>query len=103
MYLLAGHGAKQGAVGGVFVGLLKSFIEKLESSGAVAPSSDDDLEPMPPALAAAEAAIEEAIRQRQLADRRSPVPTAAYAGPERRSPVSDRRGRGTEFGRRTRG
>jgi hypothetical protein len=99
VHLLASRGAKQGAVGGVFVGLLKSFIEKLESSGAVAPSSDDDIEPLPPALAAAEAAI----RQRQLADRRSPAPLSVYAGPERRSSAPDRRGRGTEFGRRTRG
>ena len=89
-------------MGAFLVGLLNSLIKKLEVSGAVAPSTDDEPDPMPPAHAAAEAAIEEAIRQRRLADRRSPVPIAGYSGPERRSPASDRRLRGTEFGRRTR-
>ena len=85
--------------------ILRTFIEKLETSGAVAPSAADELEPLTPAMAAAEAAIEAAIRQRQaseqrsreMADRRvSDAP--GYIGPERRA--GDRRKAG--FGRRER-
>lgn len=85
--------------------ILRTFIEKLETSGAVVPSAADELEPLRPPLAAAEAAIEEAIRQRQAseqrraetADRRvSDAP--GYIGPERRA--GDRRKTG--FGRRER-
>jgi hypothetical protein len=81
------------------VSILRTFIEKLETSGAVVPSAVDELEPLRPPLAAAEAAIEEAIRQRQAetADRRvSDAPV--YIGPERRA--GDRRKTG--FGRRER-
>ncbi len=88
------------------MGILRTFIEKLETTGAVEPSTSDDPEPPTPALAAAEAAIEEAIRQRQSGERRDTdaedrrVGTGVpYTGPERRS--GDRR-KGGSFGRRTR-
>lgn len=96
------------------MGILRTFIEKLETSGAVAPSDSDDPEPITPPLAAAEAAIQEAIRLRQAGglpvaeDRRDPaVPDrrveAVPAVPaERRGPVADRRSKGPAFGRRTR-
>jgi hypothetical protein len=96
------------------VGLLKSFIEKLETTGAVAPSESDDPEPLTPALAAAEAAIQEAIRKRQSGEtsadverRMSPLPdrrqqTGVAVPVERRGNGPDRRSKGPAFGRRTR-
>jgi hypothetical protein len=96
------------------VGLLRTFIEKLQTTGAVAPSESDDPEPLAPALAAAEAAIQEAIRKRQsgetsaeierrttdLPDRRRQEGVAVPV--ERRGTATDRRSKGPAFGRRTR-
>lgn len=88
------------------MGLLRTLIEKLETTGAVDPSVSDELEPITPAMAAAQAAIDEAIRQRQAEDRRDGSvadrragDSAGYTGPERRT--GDRR-KGAGFGRRTR-
>lgn len=88
--------------------MLRSFIEKLETSGAVVASDAQELAPPPPPLAAAEAAIEEAIRRLQASDcrdtrvseRRDPN-GPAYEGQERRQ-SGERRGKGLSFGRRTR-
>jgi hypothetical protein len=95
------------------VGLLRTFIETLATTGAVAPSESDDPEPLPQPLAAAEAAMQEAIRKHQarapsadterrvtdLPDRRK-VRTAVSV--ERRGAAPDRRSKGQAFGRRTR-
>lgn len=88
------------------MGLLRTLIAKLETTGAVDPSVSDEPEPITPAMAAAQAAIDEAIRKRQaeerrdgsIADRRT-GDSAGYSGPERRT--GDRR-KGAGFGRRTR-
>jgi len=87
------------------VGLLRTLIEKLETTGAVAAPIVDEPDAPPTTLAAAQAAIDEAIRQRQLDERRAAdggdprvVTSATYTGPERRA--SDRRRSG--FGRRSR-
>jgi hypothetical protein len=88
------------------VGILRKLINKLETSGAVVADDSDDPEPLKPALAAAEAAIEEAIRKRRAVEQRSHEghdrrvsDDPGYMGPERR--VGDRR-KGGSFGRRTR-
>lgn len=87
------------------MGLLRNLIGKFNAG---ADPLDEAGEPQPgEALAAAQAAIDEAIRKRQAGERRTAdanerrVSDASdYLGPERRS--GERR-RGAEFGRRTRG
>ena len=94
------------------MGLLKTFIETFATTGAAAPSESDDPGAVTPALAAAEAAMQEAIRQHQarapsamerrtmdLPDRRQVNVAVAV---ERRRAALDRRSKGPAFGRRTR-
>ena len=93
------------------MGLLGTLIEKLEPVEAGDPSTIDELESLPPAMAAAQAAIDQAIRERLAGERRAAAGVPAgrapesseypggYAGTERRS--GDRRPVGG-FGRRTR-
>lgn len=89
------------------MGLLRTLIEKLEPTDAGDSSTTDELEPLPPAMAAAQAAIDQAIRERLAGERRAaagvptgrPAESLSYSGPERRS--GDRRP-GGGFGRRTR-
>jgi len=95
------------------VGLLKTFIETFATTGAAAPSESDDSGAVTSSLAAAEAAMQEAIRQHQaraptanmerrttdLPDRRQVNVAVAV---ERRRAASDRRSKGPAFGRRTR-
>lgn len=86
------------------MGLLRSLIGKLHDGLDPLDEADD---PQPAtALAAAQAAIDEAIRKRQVEERRAAeandrrdLEVSGYSGPERRS--GERR-RGAEFGRRTR-
>jgi hypothetical protein len=104
------------------LGFLKSILGRFD------PPADDhelaglmDAESMQSSHAAAEAAIEAAIRMRSAAptssqhgdviDRRDPMrvdrrasgaSVEPYDGPERRATVSDRRGKSQPFGRRTR-
>jgi hypothetical protein len=82
------------------VGILRTLIETFQPSG----SSTADLESS--ALAAAQAAMDEAIRNRQAEERRAAAAgdrrvaqTGSYTGPDRRA--GDRRSGGA-FGRRTR-
>jgi hypothetical protein len=84
------------------VGILRTLIETFQPSAATADTAELDSS----ALAAAQAAMDEAIRKRQAEDRRAAAAGdrrtsdgASYTGPERRS--GDRR-RGGAFGRRTR-
>lgn len=86
------------------MGLLSTFIQKIHGGGGAVDEADDSQSSM--ALAAAQAAIDEAIRNRQAHDRRAGEATdrrfsdaATYTGPDRRS--GDRR-RDGGFGRRTR-
>jgi hypothetical protein len=84
------------------VGILRTLIETLQPSAATADTAELDSS----ALAAAQTAMDEAIRKRQAEDRRAAAAGdrrtpdgASYTGPDRRS--GDRR-RGGAFGRRTR-
>jgi hypothetical protein len=86
------------------VGLLRTLIESFQAGGS---TSIDPSELQPSSLASAEAAIDEAVRQRKAGERRAAeagdrrlAESSSYTGPERRS--GDRR-LGGEFGRRTRG
>ncbi len=86
------------------MGLLRSLIGKLHAG--VDPLDEADDSQSESALAAAQAAIDEAIRKRQAEERRAApasdrrvAEASGYSGPERRS--GERR-RGAEFGRRTR-
>lgn len=86
------------------VGLLRSLIGKFNAG--VDPLDEADEPQSGAALAAAQAAIDEAIRQRRAEERRAAAANerrvsdaSDYSGPERRS--GERR-RGAEFGRRTR-
>lgn len=89
------------------MGLLRTLIAKLDKSGTESLLDPDEPEPITPAMAAAQAAIDEAIRKRHaeerrdgsIADRRAGGETSGYTGPERRT--GDRR-KGAGFGRRTR-
>lgn len=89
------------------VGLLRTLIEKLEPMESGDPSATDEFEPLPPAMAAAQAAIDQAIRERQAGERRAAggvlaglaAESLGYSGSDRR--LGDRR-RGVGFGRRTR-
>jgi hypothetical protein len=105
------------------LGILKSIFERFDPPGEDrALAGMVDIEPVQSSHAAAEAAIEAAIRMQKAApqsrqqddaiDRRDPLQVdrrasgdaaRPYDGPERRAAVNERRGKSLPFGRRTRG